>query len=374
MKFTISNSQGGHSEEHSRRSYSPFSSESSLTKHNIVVYDCGDDREHLNRIAEPYIRAYNMKQKRKDRMKDYEKDYVAALEDGRACYGTGEQREKAFHHDVIQIGNHDNLGVTDKMFNTDYWRSLKRDARYAEASDYVKRHLNRNPDVKRAIMILKQIAEEIRDNKDDKYSHVLVHGLTIHVDEPGGTPHLDFRYSIFTDNEKKGLPWRISDHKGLQKMGYETTPTQTALQAFRESVNSRIEVLMRQYGWEREYKNEHRKHLTTAQYEAEQRLKQAEELAENIVQEAKESAEIELAHATEIRKEAARKKKEAEQKIKDAIEFKNQMEQLVCSEIGQRVVTNQRNDEVEIYRRKRSKRGGKICNDDCSIEPTKDDK
>lgn len=90
------------------------------------------------------------------------------------------------------------------------------------------------------------------------YSNILVHGLTVHCDEPNGTPHLDFRYSIFTDNEKTGVPWRVSDHKGLAKMGFTTESKLvdgqdepemfTALQKFRESINTRIEEKMKEHG------------------------------------------------------------------------------------------------------------------------------
>ena len=131
----------------------------------------------------------------------------------------GEQKEKPFHHDVIQIGNRDSLGITNDKFDVDYWRWLKRESRLDEAGAYVKASLNDNPVVKIATQILKEVAEEILQNRDSKYSNILVHGLIIHCDEPNGTPRLDFRYSIFTDDEKRGVPWRISDHKGLQKMG-----------------------------------------------------------------------------------------------------------------------------------------------------------
>lgn len=292
-KYTISNTSGHCSEEHSRRSYIPFSADKVLTDYNIVVFDCGDDRQHLNDTARPYIKEYNSRQKRKDRKKDYEDNYVAALEDGRACYGRGERKEKPFHHDVIQIGNREDFGITDSDFDVCYWRKLKKSGQFDAASKYVLEHRNTDTKVNEAIQILGEIAEEIRDNKENKYSNVLVHGLIVHCDEPNGTPHLDFRYSIFTENEKTGVPWRVSDHKGLAKMGFTTESKSkdgqdepemfTALQKFRESINARIEEKMQQHGWERKYLNEHRKHLFTAQYEAEQTLLDAEREAERVI-------------------------------------------------------------------------------------------
>ena len=297
-EYTISNTSGHCSEEHSRRSYIPFSADKVLTDCNVIIYDCGNDRQHLNDKARPYIQEYNNRQKRNNRKKDYEDDYVAALEDGRACFGKGDKKEKPFHHDVIQIGNREDFGITDKDFDVSYWRKLKKAGELDAASKYVLKHRNTDTKVNEAIQILCEIAEEIRDNKDNMYSNILVHGLTVHCDEPNGSPHLDFRYTIFTDNERTGVPWRVSDHKGLAKMGFTTKSKLidgqdepemfTALQKFRESINSRIEEKMAEHGWGRKYLNEHRKHLSTAQYEAERTLLDAEREAKRLICEAED--------------------------------------------------------------------------------------
>ena len=297
-EYTISNTSGHCSEEHSRRSYIPFSADKVLTDCNVIIYDCGNDRQHLNDKARPYIQEYNNRQKRNNRKKDYEDDYVAALEDGRACFGKGDKKEKPFHHDVIQIGNREDFGITDKDFDVSYWRKLKKAGELDAASKYVLKHRNTDTKVNEAIQILCEIAEEIRDNKDNMYSNILVHGLTVHCDEPNGSPHLDFRYTIFTDNERTGVPWRVSDHKGLAKMGFTTESKVidgqdepemfTALQKFRESINSRIEEKMAEHGWGRKYLNEHRKHLSTAQYEAERTLLDAEREAKRLICEAED--------------------------------------------------------------------------------------
>ena len=297
-EYTISNTSGHCSEEHSRRSYIPFSADKVLTDCNVIIYDCGNDRQHLNDKARPYIQEYNNRQKHNNRKKDYEDDYVAALEDGRACFGKGDKKEKPFHHDVIQIGNREDFGITDKDFDVSYWRKLKKAGELDAASKYVLKHRNTDTKVNEAIQILCEIAEEIRDNKDNMYSNILVHGLTVHCDEPNGSPHLDFRYTIFTDNERTGVPWRVSDHKGLAKMGFTTESKLidgqdepemfTALQKFRESINSRIEEKMAEHGWGRKYLNEHRKHLSTAQYEAERTLLDAEREAKRLICEAED--------------------------------------------------------------------------------------
>ena len=281
--YTISASSDDHAENHSRRAYTPFSAEASLSNRNIVIYDCGNDRQHFNEFFEPAIRAYNDKQKRADRKKDL--DYLGALEDGREGYGKGDKKEKPFYHDVIQIGDHNTNGITDDSFDVDHWRELKRANSFKEAADYVSKHLpkpgsNEYEYQQEMIQVLQEIAEEIRDNKDNKYSNILVHGLTIHCDEPNGTPHLDFRYSIYTDGEKTGIGTRISMNKGLKKMGYTYSKDEIPINMFRDDIKDRIEAKMKERGFERIFKNEHRKHLKTAVYELEQRAARAEANAE----------------------------------------------------------------------------------------------
>ena len=365
-EYTISNTSGHCSEEHSRRSYIPFSADKVLTDCNVIIYDCGDDRQHLNDKARPYIQEYNNRQKRNNRKKDYEDDYVAALEDGRACFGKGDKKEKPFHHDVIQIGNREDFGITDKDFDVSYWRKLKKAGELDAASKYVLKHRNTDTKVNEAIQILCEIAEEIRDNKDNMYSNILVHGLTVHCDEPNGSPHLDFRYTIFTDNERTGVPWRVSDHKGLAKMGFTTESKLvdgqdepemfTALQKFRESINTRIEEKMKEHGWERKYLNEHRKHLSTAQYEAERTLLDAEREAERVICEAED---IYSDYMDEV--EAERRKLKSDRDELESVRKK--LSDFLESEIG-----------IEAYRRymeackvihddetiRRRKRNGKI--------------
>lgn len=309
--YTISASSDNHAENHSRRAYTPFSAEASLSSRNIVIYDCGDDRTHFNEFFRDAIIDYNARQSRADRKKDL--DYLKALEDGREGYGTGDKKEKPFCHDVIQIGDRMTNGITDDSFNADYWRELKKKKKSDEAAAYVADHLPKPGTEKYRIQqdlvdVLKEIAEEIRDNKDNMYNYILVHGLTIHFDEPNGTPHLDFRYTIYTDNEKSGLSRRVSLNKGLKKMGYVYTKDEPAIVKFREDIKKRIEYKMTERGYGREVKNEHRKHMSTAAYElekraniAEQRYAEAEKQISEIMRREQEANKL-LETARQIRK------------------------------------------------------------------------
>lgn len=272
--YSVSASQGMHSERHSRREYTPRSADRAMQKNNIVVYDCGDDRAHFNEFFRPAIEDYNARQTRADRKKSL--DYLSALEDGTEGYGKGDKHEKPFYHEVIQIGNRDKNGVTDSSFDVDHWRELKSQGRYDEASRYALAHENHSKEREDLTDCLRELAEEIRDNKDGRYSGILVHGLVIHRDEPNGTDHLDMRISFVTTGEKTGLDTRVSERKGLAAMGFKTTPQQTALEQFRESIKDRLTEKMAARGYEREYLGQHRKHQPTEVYELEQRAGEAE--------------------------------------------------------------------------------------------------
>ena len=280
--YTISVSQGDHAEEHSRRSYTPMSADRGLQDQNVTVYDCGDDREHFNDFFRPALESYNARQTRSDRMKSL--DYYEALVSGTEGYGRGKQQEKPIYHEVIQIGNRETNGVTDAGFDVEHWRQLKREFKFDEASEYAKQHLNTSNETQDFKEILTELAQEIRDNKDHKYDGILVHGLTIHADEPNGTIHLDMRYTMYTnetgskrkDGKSNGLDCRVSMNKCLGKLGYKTTKTHTALEQFRDAIKDRLEEKMNERGYQRDIKGEHRKHQPNAVFEAEQEAKKTE--------------------------------------------------------------------------------------------------
>lgn len=280
--YTISVSQGKHTEEHSRRSYTPASAEKSLESENVVIYDCGNDKEHFNDFFQSSIEEFNARQKRADRKKSL--DYYDALLNGTEGYGKGDQQEKPVYHDVIQIGNNKTNGVTDNGFDVYHWRELKKEGKFHEAASYVREHINNTKATQDFKEILIEIAEEILKNKNGMYNGILIHGLIIHADEPNGTMHLDMRYTMYTDegnNKRKdgknnGLSKRVSMTKCLGKLGFKYTKEATALDQFREFLKDRIEEKMVERGYEREVLNESRAHMPNAVFEAHQELKKTE--------------------------------------------------------------------------------------------------
>ena len=260
--YSISVTGDDHAENHSRRAYTPSNAERSLCSENLVIYDCGNDRVAFNDFFRQSILNYNAKQKRDDRKKSL--DYLQALEVGTEGYGRGDKREKPFYHHVLQIGNHETLGVTTAEFDYDYWKQLKKDGRYDEAATYVKKHLNRSEDRKQMTAVL----EEVGRGLQEKYPYCKFWGITIHQDEPNGTSHMDIRYTIFTDGEKTGLEKRVSMSKGLAKMGFTSDKERTALQKFQDAIKADIQAGMEARGYEREYMDNHERHVSTSVYQA----------------------------------------------------------------------------------------------------------
>ena len=322
--YTVSCTRDHHAEEHSRRSYTPMSAERSLRNENVVIYDCGNDREHFNSFFRPAIEEYNAKQKRKDRKKDL--DYLSALENGTEGYGKGDKKEKPFYHSVIQIGNSKTNGVTDSSFDKHHWRRLKAEEKFKEAAAYVKEHLNKNPETEDFKEILKEIAEEILENRDGKYDGVLIHGLTLHCDEPAGTIHLDMRATFYCTGEKSGLRTRVSQNKALKKLGFITTPEKTNLTRFEEAIKDRVAEKMKERGYEREILDEHRPHEKNEVYQMRMDAEEAEEKKRAAEAETKKRLKEAEAKEEEIQFEKSIVENEKDILEEDKKKFKNDKE------------------------------------------------
>ena len=90
--YTISMSQGEHAEEHSRRTYTPRSADEALKDRNVVIYDCGDDKEHFNAFFRSAIEQYNARQTRSDRKKSLDYKIVVKYTINGNCAGKNTQK------------------------------------------------------------------------------------------------------------------------------------------------------------------------------------------------------------------------------------------------------------------------------------------
>ena len=232
--------------------------------------------------------------------------------------------------------------MTDESFDAAHWRELKEKGKYREASEYVMDHINNNPDTKDFKAILVELAERMlreAGKPNTSFSNILIHGLTIHADEPNGTTHLDIRYTIFTNEgnvrrtngRHNGLATRVSMNKGLSAMGFISSKESTALNKYRDWIKKEVEQLMLARGYQRDIIGEHRKHEPTEIYamrkEGERLEAQLDELQSKL-----EAAEKTIKDANEAELDLEMKRthhKHEEQKLSDREEKLKQEQQAV---------------------------------------------
>ncbi len=108
-------------------------------------------------------------------------------------------------------------------------------------------------------------------------------------------------------------------NKGLKKMGYVYSKDEIPINKFREDIKDRIEEKMRERGFGREVKNEHRRHLKNAVYELEQRAVKAEQRYAEAQEKAAEieRRELELAEIVDAVQEAKQELNDILSKIQD---------------------------------------------------------
>ncbi len=267
VAMTVSFSAGSDSEvtpEHQKRlGELPMNCERELVDRNICIFDGGNLKEHFNGFFKECRDEYNAKQKRNDRK--VSDDYYEAVKNQTETYGKGDKAEKAVYHDIIQIGNRSNNGITNDDFDNNYYLQLKKQGKLQEASDYCLQHLNAGDDLDNTVNILKNIGERL---VSDEFPNIVVHSAYIHLDEPNGTPHLDIIYSVVALDEKRGPQKRVSMNKGFLAMGYKYQADKTQFEQFRDDIKDDIGSQMQAVGIEREVLNESRERIKTHRFKA----------------------------------------------------------------------------------------------------------
>jgi len=314
-------------ENHSRRDYTPKSAEASLSGRNVTIIDCPDCRQAFDDFFMPSVDRYNAKQKREDRKKNYS-SYFDAVESGQEGYGAGRKHEKTLYHYVIQLGNRDDNGVTDADFDADYWRELRETGHPRKAANYVKKHLNNSAERENAKQALTQICSEL----PGRYPNVKVFMMQGHDDEPNGTYHVDMICTFFTSGEKTGLDTRVSQTKGLKAMGFASTGEDSAVTLWRRDVMQYIETRMADFGLSRQFKDNHARRMSMANWQRDLAIKlqeaeadeysrrtrkHADDQAKKIIDEANEQA---TAQRDEAEKERQRAEEDAREIRQAALE------------------------------------------------------
>lgn len=140
--------------------------------------------------------------------------------DGTFCYGKGKQKETPIQEVVLQIGNKDDNGVTDKDFDMEHWKTLKKSGHEKEASEYAISHLNKSENTERTKRILHKAVERIATLDPE---HLIVIRATYHGDEPCGTGHGHLAYVLRATGYEKGMESRVASVKALEQMGFKKT-------------------------------------------------------------------------------------------------------------------------------------------------------
>lgn len=273
--MTVSSSQGRVAEWHDARITTPENADKILADKN--EHWIGDvnktDADKFNEIFEDDVANFNAKQTRPSRKMgmestnpDRQKSYYDGIVDGTFCTGSGKMKETPIYEAVLQIGNKNDNGVTDKDFDMQHWKTLKKSGHEQEASDYVLQHLSNHPNKERTKRIINKAVERIA-NFDPEHLKVL--RADWHEDEPCGTGHAHIAYVLKATGYKTGMESRVASVKALEQMGFKKTKeSEYGIVQLHEKFKSIIEEEMiadaLEYGYEAIQRTvdsgEHRKH------------------------------------------------------------------------------------------------------------------
>ena len=227
--MTVSSSQGHTAEWHDQRLTTPANADVELSSRNeFWIGDMNStDADKFNEIFQDSVDDFNAKQTRPSRKMGAEstsperqKSYYDGVVDGTFCYGKGKQKETPIQEVVLQIGNKDDNGVTDKDFDMEHWKTLKKSGHEKEASEYAISHLNKSENTERTKRILHKAVERIATLDPE---HLIVIRATYHGDEPCGTGHGHLAYVLRATGYEKGMESRVASVKALEQMGFKKT-------------------------------------------------------------------------------------------------------------------------------------------------------
>lgn len=344
-------SSGDVAERHDRREYVPKNADRSLGGRNVVVYDVGDYKAAINAEFRDDVLAYNASQKRVERHKSL--DYYAEV-------ASSAQQEPVYEF-VIGVGSRETCGVCDDPFDDEEfeaaqaadladgghradeyeathfdgrrWEQMKAEGHEDEASDYVAAHLAKGLKAEahdKAVAILLDVADALVKNEPDPRTGkrpipkgFKVMQVTLHDDEPCGTPHLHVAVCPIAEGYTRGMRRRIGLAKALEQGGYKG---KGAMPELYEHIRQGVMVpIMKAHDVGREFKNNHERHLAVEEFQARRDRERAAERAERArselmdvrreLHEAEDAVEAARADADEARHEAADTRREADRDL-----------------------------------------------------------
>lgn len=344
-------SSGDVAERHDRREYTPKNADRSLGGRNVIIHDVGDYRTAINAEFRDDVLAYNATQKRVERHKSL--DYYAEV-------ASSAQQEPVYEF-VVGVGSRETCGVCDDPFDDEEfeaaqaadradgghradeyerthfdgrrWEQMKADGREDEASEYVAAHLAKGRKAEahdKAVAILLDVADALVKNEPDPRTGkrpipkgFKVMQVTLHDDEPCGTPHLHVAVCPIAEGYTRGMRRRIGLAKALEQGGYRGKGAMPELyEHVRQDVMAPI---MKAHDVGREFKGNHERHLAVDEFQARRDRERAAERAERArgelaevrseLHEAEDAVGAARADADAARREAADTRREADRDL-----------------------------------------------------------
>ncbi|MCM1166913.1 MAG: plasmid recombination protein [Lachnospiraceae bacterium] len=228
-----------------------------------VTYIEKDLREFYHELFDDALRSYNEKMRSNRKITDYYEHIKNS------------KQERLFQEIIIGFGNAKEVGV-----GTDDWEVAKK-----LCDEYMLTFEKRNPNLK-------------------------VFNAVMHLDE--ANPHLHIDFVPIATNQTRGLSTRVSMKRALTEQGFTAAHKKdNELIAWEESERSFMTEILHRHNLERDNKNNHRGHLSIAEYKAQQaeleKMKaQTEQIKANVAAAAqKNPSEITAEEAAMIQNENA---------------------------------------------------------------------
>ena len=214
MEMSGSFSTGHVAYEHDVRETSTKNVDKELSQDNMVMednlapyywYEENGETKHrtqeeaiemyVNELMQPYIDEYNKGKKPSRQIKEPYVEYW------KKNGNQGKGKAKLVYEAVAQVGEHATNG-------RDYYQAKGKD-----------RHDKKE-------MYKEMYDKALREFKE-KFPHLKVLWATLHLDEPGGTPHLHIAYVPVGEDYKKGLSHQVSIGNALKCDGIERNETRS---------------------------------------------------------------------------------------------------------------------------------------------------
>lgn len=261
MNLSISVSKGAGNIKHNKRAHAkcPANVNSERSYLNVALVD-ENIRSFYKREFGEAVADYNSKQKRADRKID---DYYSKI--------AHDKKTKLFQELVIQVGNKDEqapVEVTNKIY--------------------------------------KGFLDDFRLN----YPQLKVVGAYIHNDE--ATPHMHIDY-VPVAYYAKGMVKRVANNKALEQMGFDDW------QEWHISTMKTLEGRLNEMGIERDYKNNHNKHIERVEEfkELERQKDQLKKEVQELEQQKVESPLHEILEDDTVQKALDEFKQLVDEKVED---------------------------------------------------------